>query len=434
MRASLSVLAVLLCACGVRAQPAPPDPDALPGGTTVSQPLTPVGPEPGAAVSPVKLPEPPAAPKPDPDPPAPKPEVKEVPPERPIGPLGPAWHDLSLLYWWPQRQPLPPLAVGARSGALVPGAPNARVLLGGQAIDTEPSAGGRFTFGTALNPKHTLGYEISYFFLGTRSFWDAVRGGPGGQVGTLGVPLVNAETGAPEVLVLARPDGPSATLAVSSAVRVQGWEVNALSNLYASKHLKLNAILGWRYFQFHEGVGVHSTQIFGPTDPQLLRSSEQFDAHNRFHGGQIGLHADARRGNVFCELTGKVAFGQNYEVVRSEGMTILYGPSGTRSFGGTGLFVQPSSFGRSANGTFAVLPEGTIKLGVRLGESGRFYVGYSFLYLSDAVRPGDQIDRTMGLAQLSVVGAPHSLDRPARAIQRSDVWVQGVVVGFEARF
>jgi hypothetical protein len=423
MRASLSVLAVLLSACGLQAQPAPPEPDALPGGTPVSQPLTPVGPEPGALVPPAKLPEPPA-PKPDPDPPAPKPEAQAIPPERPLGPLGPAWHDLSLLYWWPMRQPLPPLAVnGSR----------ANVLLGGRAIDSEPSAGGRFTFGSALNAKHTVGYEIGYFFLGTRSFWDAVRGGPGGQVGTLGVPFVNAQTGAPEVLVLAQPDGPSATLAVNSAVRVQGWEVNLLSNLYAGTHFKLNAILGWRYFQFHEGVGLHTTRVFGATDPQLQRTSEQFDAHNRFHGGQIGMHADARRGNLFCELTGKVAFGQNYEVVRSEGMTILYGPSGTRSFGGTGLFVQPSTFGRTANGTFAVLPEGTIKLGVRLGESGRLYVGYSFLYLSDAVRPGDQIDRTMGLAQLAVVGAP-PVERPARAIQRSDVWVQGVVVGFEARF
>jgi hypothetical protein len=428
MRASLSVIAVVVFACAARAQPVPPDPDALPGGREVSQPLTPVGPEPGAPKvdAPAKLPEPPAPPKPDaPKLEAPKDEPKEIPPERPIGPLGPAWHDLSLLYWWPMRQPIPPLAVG---GA------NNRVLLGGRAIDSEPSAGGRFTFGTALNQKHTVGYEISYFFLGTRAFWDAVRGGPGTGIGTLGVPFVNADTGAPEVLVLARPDGPSATLAVSSAVRVQGWEVNALSNLYAGTHLKLNAILGWRYFQFHEGVGVHTTQIFGAADPQLARVSEQFDAHNRFHGGQIGLHADARRGNVFCELTGKVAFGQNYEVVRSEGMTILYGASGTRSFGGTGNFVQPGTFGRSANGTFAVLPEGTIKLGVRLGDSGRLYVGYSFLYLSDAVRPGDQIDRTAQFAQLAVVGAPVPVDRVPRAIQRSDVWVQGVVVGFEARF
>lgn len=440
MRASLSVLAVLLFACVARAQPVPPsDPDALPGGREVSQPLTPVGPEP--VPQPPKLPEPPAPPtEPKPVPGPTVTEVQAIPPERPIGPLGPAWHDFQLLYWWPMRQPLPPLAVGTRSGAVpAPGAPGTVTLLGGQALDSEPSAGGRFLIGGALNQKHTFGYEIAYLFLGTRSYWDAARGGPGAPFRALGLPFVSAETGAPDVLVLARPDGPTAVVALSTAVRVQGWEVNSVANVHDGKHVRLHALLGWRYFQFHEGVGLHTTQFAPGGDPHLIRSSEQFDAHNRFHGGQLGLHADVRHGGVFCELVGKVAFGRNYEVVRSEGMTILYGATGVRSFGGTGHFVQPGTFGRTANGTFAVVPEGTIKFGFRLGETGRVYVGYSFIYLSDAVRPGDQIDRTLSGAQLAAAGAPAAAggfagERPVRPFNRTDVWVQGLVIGLEGRF
>ena len=80
-------------------------------------------------------------------------------------------------------------------------------------------------------------------------------------------------------------------------------------------------------------------------------AADQFDAHNRFNGGQLGLHADITRGVVFCELTAKIAFGQTYEVVKDSGATLFqpYGIPGpvTRAYGGSGLYVQPSSAGRS---------------------------------------------------------------------------------------
>ncbi|MBY0461491.1 MAG: BBP7 family outer membrane beta-barrel protein, partial [Gemmataceae bacterium] len=100
-------------------------------------------------------------------------------------------------------------------------------------------------------------------------------------------------------------------------------------------------------------------------------------------------------------------------------------------------YVQPSNFGRTAGGVFAVVPEGTVKFGFRLGDSARVYLGYSFLYLSDAVRPGDQIDRTLSPSQLPIVsgnGPVSTADRPARVVNRSDLWVQGLMIGLEARY
>jgi hypothetical protein len=148
-----------------------------------------------------------------------------------------------------------------------------------------------------------------------------------------------------------------------------------------------------------------------------------------------------RRGFVFCELTAKVAFGQSYEVLREGGETILqpggFGGPVTQMYGGSGLYVQPSSAGRSAAGAFAVLPEGTCKFGFRLGDAGRIYVGYSFLYLSDALRPGDQIDRTLHPSQLPIVsgtGPVFGSDRPSRVLTHSDFWTQGVTIGLETRY
>lgn len=436
MRTVLAVMAFAFAAGAAAAQPVGPlpppaplppghavgDPAPLPNGKDVSQPLQPVGPAP-------------AEPKPLPDigakdGPA-EPEAKPVAPEKRIGPLGPSWGGNELLYWWPQRQPLPPLAVRTPGGS-------ADLLLGGHAIDSQPSAGGRFTTGWSNNTEQTSGLEIVYFFLGTRTFKQNVRSFGGGTAPEFGLPYTNSVTGRQEVLSLARPGVAEGHLTALTSVRVQGWEVNSVANVMDEKCVKLNALIGWRYFQVHEGARLEAIQ-YRHDGRDAFRAADQFDAHNRFHGGQLGLQADVRRGVVFCEMTAKIAFGQNYEVVKNEAMTFFQpggvGPA-SAIYGGTGLYVQPSNAGRTANGVFAVVPEGTFKFGFRLGDAGRLYVGYSFLYLSDAVRPGDQIDRTLNPNQLPLVtGLPPVFgDRPARVVQRSDFWAQGLVIGLETRY
>jgi hypothetical protein len=159
---------------------------------------------------------------------------------------------------------------------------------------------------------------------------------------------------------------------------------------------------------------------------------DEFVAHNRFNGGQLGLHADIAHGAFFCELSGKVALGQTFEMVRIDGATNI---GGIATPGG--LYALPSNIGRSTRGVFAVVPEGTVKIGVKLTDSGRFYVGYNFLYLSDCVRPGDQLDRTLNTANVPVFnpsGAYVSPDRPRSLFSQSDFWTQGLMFGFESRY
>ena len=366
-------------------------------------------------------------------------EAKALPPERPLGPLGPSWEDYQLLYFWPMRQPVPALAYGNRSGLPpIPGQNDTRLLLGGQSLGSQPSAGGRFTLGASIDKEETLGWEATYFFLGTRTFSQNARTFAGGSVESIGLPYTNATTGMSDILTVAQPGVSNSMLTVSTSVRVQGWEVTGVANVVDDKHVRVNALFGWRYFQVQEGLRLEQTQFRYTPDGGLFRTADQFDAHNRFNGGQLGFHTDMRRGLVFCEMTGKIAFGQNYEVVKNEGMTILQGPTrGVQAFGGSGIYVQPSNAGRTANGVFAVLPEGTVKFGLHLGDSGRIYVGYSFLYLSDAVRPGDQIDRTLNPSQVPLVsgnGPVYGALSPARIVNRSDFWVQGLVIGLETRY
>ncbi|MCS6865492.1 MAG: BBP7 family outer membrane beta-barrel protein [Gemmataceae bacterium] len=403
----------------------------LPGGIPVSQPLQPTGPEPMPVVAP------PASGKTDDV----VLEVKVEPPSA-CGPLGPCWHSLELLYWWPARQPIPPLVFGRRAGSALSGSGHhLQLLAGGQAIDSQPSAGGRFRLGSSLNTEQTLGLEVAYFFLGTRSFTQNVRNWGGHGLSFFGLGYTDATTGTNELLTLGQTGSLFSTLDLSTSVRVQGWEVNTVANAFAGALVQLNTILGYRYFMANEGLRIEQQQYRYRGIGGIAATADQFDAHNRFHGGQVGLSADLRGRVVFCELVAKVAFGQNYQVVKTEGMTHLWlsGTGGTtlQTYGGSGILVQPSNFGRELRGVFAVLPEGSVKLGFRWGESGRLYVGYNFIYLSDAVRPGDQIDRTLNPAQIPLVsGAPpvYDADRPTRLFHRSDFWVQGVVIGLETRY
>jgi hypothetical protein len=451
MRTVLAVSALALVAAEALAQPlAPPlqppapapvaaatvvpavaagEPAGLGGGKDVSRPLQPVGPVPD------ELPPVPEAPEI-------LPATKPVAPEVVRGPLGPSWDSYELLYWWPMRQPVPPLAYGTRNGLPpVPGERGTSLLLGGSALDSQPSAGGRFTMGYALNPAQTVGLEATYLFLGSRTFSGTVSNFVGAPTQTFGIPYLNAATGVGGILPLGQAGESFAALNATTSVRVQGWEVNSVANVYDGKDAKVNFLMGWRYFQVNEWLRLEQGQYRYAPFGSVAQTAEQFDTQNRFNGGQLGLHADARRGVVFCEMTGKIAFGQTYEVAKVDGVPHLLaqgaGGLASLSFPGSGLYAQPSNVGRTAHGAFAVVPEGTVKVGFRLGDAGRFYVGYSFIYLSDLVRPGDQIDRTLTPPALPLVSgtAPGlGADRPARLFSRSDFWVQGLVIGLETRY
>jgi hypothetical protein len=450
MRTALFVLAIALGAASIAsAQPAAPaippvplpseDP-ALPGGSTVSRPLQPVE-------EPKELP-PIVEPKHEPET-TPDPAIDKAINDRDAKPnkvLGNWWDSDELLIWWPKAQPLPPLITASRGPLPAFGANTTSLLAGNKALNNQDIAGYRLAMGFSLNSEDTLGFEGRYFFLGTRTFSESATDLGDDRYRQIGLSFKNALTGQEDALVLAKSGVTSALITAYTSTRVQGAEANVIGNLYASGGLKIHAIAGYRFLQANEGVRIESTWSEYGT-PQnagghqvLGMIADQFDAHNEFHGGQVGLMADAHRGMFYCEFTGKAALGTNFEMVRIDGATHLitanYPIPLYQSWHG-GVYAQGTNIGRYTRSQFAVVPEGMFKVGLKMGERGRFYVGYNFLYLSDAVRPGDQIDRTLNPMQipLNARGVPYTgPDRPVPTLIRSDFWTQGLILGFEARF
>lgn len=416
--------------------------ETLPNGMAVSQPLQPVTLEPVAgAPQPVRL----------------EPQLTVEPPriaEPRTRPFPNSWRSAELLLWWTRSAQLPPMVTANPFALPTLDHPNTLVLFGGSRPDPTGASGGRFTLGWAVGAGNRAGFEIGYQFLGTHSVTDSFRSGGGAYEPLLGVPLVNPLTGAEGVVLFGSP-GQNATLDVSQSSRLQGWELTGLGNLAGGSGWQIHALTGYRYLMFNEGVRLDLTSAFQtplvdpaantvPGFPSSIShrtaTADQFDAHNRFHGAQFGLRTELDRGGFFAELDTKVSLGGTVEVVKASGQTVLVSdlPGGPAvSYFPNGIFGQPTNTRRVSRSAFAVLPEAVMKVGFRFGERSRFYVGYTFLYLSHAVRAADQFDRTVDLSQARPAD-PLALvlpaTRPILPFDRSDFWVQGLSLGLEWRY
>ena len=104
----------------------------------------------------------------------------------------------------------------------------------------------------------------------------------------------------------------------------------------------------------------------------------------------------------------------------------------------SGAFLAlPTNSGHMARDTLAIVPELGINAGVQLTTHMRATIGYSFLYLSNVLRPGDQIDRTLNATQIpTVVGNPTLVGtpRPLASFRETDFWANGFNAGLEFRY
>ncbi len=80
-----------------------------------------------------------------------------------------------------------------------------------------------------------------------------------------------------------------------------------------------------------------------------------------------------------------------------------------------------------------MVPEIGFNVGRQVTNNIRLYVGYTFLYWSSVVRPGDQIDFVVNPTQLPTSAGPGMLvgpARPAPLFRESDFWAQGINFGW----
>jgi hypothetical protein len=443
------VLSAALTAAASAQPPIPPIPPAPPGPV----PAEPVPAEPGqlppepVPVEPLPEIRPDAVPAP-PTPPAPAGEAV-------TGPLGPHWGDLEFILWWMKPGSAPPLLTANAAGRTpIPCRPGTVLLFGGGEFDPVVFGGVRMAFGRSLNADQTVGYEGVFFGLAERSdeFSALSSGLP--RTPAIGRPFVDATTGRLAVLPVAVPGSESGGVRFTTTTSAVGAELNLVRNLFARDFtrgpdpdhlthdvLHVNAVVGFRYFGLRDELRAEqlSTVFAAPRSPgpTLAGSTDQFNGDTDFYGGQVGLRADWHRGPYSLELAGKVALGGSAEVVKVNGATIVAAPAMFPTAQDAGLLAVSTNGGRYYRSALAFLPEATVRLGYALGDHTRITVGYNFLYLSNVVRAGNQVDPVVNPALVPLLAPAAAVDGPERplfAFHRTDFWAQGIMIGLECRY
>lgn len=435
-----SVLALVLgpgLAAAQTAPPASPPPGGAPQKIALapaadSKPVAPIPGEPLAACEP-----PPDLADCEPPPPS------ESPGEKCYKPYPTClWFRGETLIWAIKHSDVPPLVTRGSPADVVPGAlgqPGTQVLFGGQ-IENEERYGGRFTVGWWLSKEEIIGLEGSFLFLGPRSitFNDASAGLP-----ILARPF-QTDTGLENALFISNPLIQAGSIHVALSSKLYGVEANGRLEMWrhfcCHDSYRIDILAGFRYLELDEGLGITQQTTFLPTSGfagTAVTTADQFDGRNFFYGGQVGIDAEFIREKWFLRLLGKVALGATTEVVGIQGNTQTTSPTGTVTTAPGGFLALPSNIGRNSRSEFAVLPELGVTVGYNVTRRVRLSVGYTALYLSNVVRPGDQVDRVINTSQfpaLSGTATPSGPARPAFTFHDTDFWAQGVNLGLEFRY
>jgi hypothetical protein len=374
------------------------------------------------------------------------------------------WFDGEYLFWWLKGFPIaaPLLTTGPMTGVPgvgfgILGSPGTQLLFGNETIDEGQAQGGRFTIGgwlfdlpgvgPGLQP---VGGEASYFFLGRRAAEFGFTSDAAG-VPLLARPVIDTRTGAETVLLVSAPGAFGATggFRVSTSTELWGAEANLFLPVTGSKGCMLGFLAGARYLNLEESLVMDQSTSLLPGGvgffngltvraPSTFGITDDFETRNNFWGGQIGAQVVFHYGPLSLTALGKVALGTMHEVVRISGSTTLTQPLlGSQTVPG-GLLALATNSGGFGRYEFAAVPEGRLTLSWQVANKVALSAGYTFLYASDVVRPGQQIDRNVNANFLPTSQgfgrSPFGPAAPGFTFRPSDFWAQGLTFGLTLSF
>jgi hypothetical protein len=362
------------------------------------------------------------------------------------------------LLWWVRSAQFPPLATTTVAPGAVPsqaagngflGDPATRLLLGDGPLGGTLRQGFRLRAGLWFDDCGTCGLDASYFFLGRKSESFLLSSNAAGLpviTRPFFAPNVNPATGA--VIgetgeIVAFPNFAAGTLSVQTSSLLWGADVNLRHACCRTCDSELWWFAGYRFLHLSEGVQITEfiTALPGnPTDPAGTRVvvQDDFQTRNQFHGGQLGVAGERNWGRFSLDVRASVALGDTHQTLDINGGQLRLRPGETTPmvFRG-GLLATGPNLGHFTSDRFSVVPEATMNLGFWVTPALKLYAGYNFLFWSNVIRPGDQIDRVVDVTFVpnpppGIV--PSGQNRPQVLFRQSDLWVQGVQFGVEWRW
>ena len=337
------------------------------------------------------------------------------------------------------------LTTGANTrGPLVPGSlgrADTMVLQDGN-INHGSQSGGRFTVGYYLDDCAEKALEFSGFFLGQRSARANVNSD---LYPVLSRPFFDVNQGVESAETIAFPGVSTGSATVNAPSQLWGLEANltckaCCGSTCQGHDWRVNWLAGIRYLDLRESITIQEDVRTDANDPGPLAGTrvlvtDRFATSNQFYGGQVGAEGRYMFGRFTLDGRAKMAMGVTQQSLDVQGtQQFLVGVNPDPRPGG--LLALPSNIGHFTRSRFAVVPEVGVSIGYYATNWMRISAGYNFLYWSDVVRPGDQIDRNLNTNQIPNFGVlPANVTPPPQRLFRStDYWAQGLTLGVELNF
>ena len=352
--------------------------------------------------------------------------IKAPPPIPDSGSL--FWAEVDTLAWTVKGDRPPPLVTTSPARTPFPqagvlGLPTTSVLFGDSSVNGGWRSGGRLQAGYWFDPSRSRGLEASFFDLQGASTSFATDSGANP---ILGRPFVNALNNQPTSSLVAFPGFITGSVAVNESSRLLGFDAHYRQSIGTWGGQRISALIGYRYLRSSDNLSIPeavSAVGFGP-----LSSIDTFGATSNFHGIDLGLTGETKRGPWTLEWRGTLALGANFNSAAINGTT-------TANFFGTGVTTLPGGLlALSSNSSnfsqtrFSAVPELALKAGYQIAPQWRIIAGYDLLYWTDVQRAGGLIDTTVNpfLIPLPTPGGPQ---RPIPVFNTSPLLAQGFNVG-----
>jgi hypothetical protein len=348
------------------------------------------------------------------------------------------------LLWWVRRRPTPTVVTAGNINDPIPGAvgqANTRVLIGGSGADDDNNqSGGRLTAVYWFDQDHTCGVDGSFFILEQSSTTRTAGGDGSDPTLVIARPFFDPNSGVRVAAPIVVPRLLAGEVAVSTPRRFMGGDANLRFSEEVSGVVisRVTLLAGARYAALDEKLLVAEdvTGVPGFFRDGSLRFSAQdnFVTYDRFYGGQLGLETETRVGPVLLTTVGKVALGTTEQIVKNTAFSQLTTPRGVTTDLTRGLLIQPTNRGRFSRNEFGALPEVDFSVTWVFNEHLRASLGYSFLYWSNVVRPGDQVDPTVNVGGVGALRQPGTSPHPLEPFHTTGFWAQGLSAGLEVSF
>jgi len=359
------------------------------------------------------------------------------------------WTSAEYLMWWTRGMQVPTLlTTSSPQFNGIPGQGNTTSLFGGDVGNTY-HGGGRFSLGRWFCDDPTWGVEGRIFFLGDS---DSSFAANSNQYPVLARPFFNVNNPVGQFSeLIATPGLATGSALIKTETSLWGAEANARRVLFGSVNgggFELDAIVGYRFVDLNEHLSIEEAFQRTPNSNMSIGTpaisgnvTDLFHTTNLFNGGQIGLASSYQTGRWSIDGRATVAFGDlEQTAVINGGQTLVFANGVTEKFAGGLLALPGANIGTYHHSQFAVLPEVSLNVGYQITSHLRAFIGYDFLFLSNALRPGGAIDTSLDAARIPnfpLAGNPSPLSgapRPGPYFTTSDFFAQGINFGLQFRW